>query len=262
MQSVKNINELGTFLRRVGNAAKSSLLLDYDGTLAPFCTDRSRAYPYPGVISVLENIARSGKTKVVVVSGRPIAQLQVLLAPMNDLEMWGSHGLEHQSSEQGYRHTPIIESVASVLQAAVDWAAIHNMASRIEVKPGGVALHWRGLSQTDAVAVEAAVKEGWRPLGEELDLKLLEFEMGLELRIAHPDKGDAVRAVLESVDPRMPLAFLGDDRTDEDAFRALKGHGLTVLVKADYRETAADAWIRPPQELLDFLDQWLLEISE
>ena len=49
----------------------------------------------------------------------------------------------------------------------------------------------------------------------------------------------------------MAIAYLGDDLTDEDAFHVLRGHGLTVLVKTDYRETIADAWIRPPQELMD-----------
>ena len=55
------------------------------------------------------------------------------------------------------------------------------------------------------------------------------------------------------------MAYLGDDRTDEDAFRALRGRGLSVLVRAEPRETAADAWIRPPEELIEFLRTWRRE---
>jgi hypothetical protein len=45
--------------------------------------------------------------------------------------------------------------------------------------------------------------------------------------------------------------------TDEDAFKALKNRGLSVLVRNEFRPTAADVWIQPPQGLLDFLAEWL-----
>jgi len=94
------------------------------------------------------------------------------------------------------------------------------------------------------------------PLAERSALKLLQFEAGLELRVSHPDKGDAIRSILGSLDDSVPIAFLGDDITDEDAFRVLRGRGLTVLVRTDYRETTAEAWLRPPTELIDFLEAW------
>ncbi len=52
------------------------------------------------------------------------------------------------------------------------------------------------------------------------------------------------------------VAYLGDDRTDEDAFRELNGKGLSVLVRKEQRPTAAEIWIEPPAELLDFLEKW------
>ena len=52
------------------------------------------------------------------------------------------------------------------------------------------------------------------------------------------------------------VAYLGDDLTDEDAFRAIKGVGLGGLVRAEFRPTAADIWLLPPEELIDFLRQW------
>jgi trehalose-6-phosphatase len=54
----------------------------------------------------------------------------------------------------------------------------------------------------------------------------------------------------------VPIAFLGDDLTDEDAFQVLRGRGLTILVRADHRETMAEAWLKPPAELIDFLERW------
>jgi trehalose-6-phosphatase len=56
--------------------------------------------------------------------------------------------------------------------------------------------------------------------------------------------------------PGSAIAYLGDDMTDEDAFAVMKPRGIGVLVRPEFRETAADIWIRPPRELLAFLGHW------
>jgi trehalose-phosphatase len=252
---------LDAFLQQLKTAPSSALLLDYDGTLAPFDVDRNRAFPYPGTISILEKIAQSGATKVIVISGRPIVELRALLAPMNNLEMWGTHGLEHQLSNGSYSCVPINEEDTVALKKAQEWIVAAGLLSRAEIKLGGIAIHWRGLAPAEAKSVQSLTFDGWTKIADQSRLKLLQFEAGLELRVLHPDKGDAVASILADLDPRSPIAYLGDDVTDEDAFRVLNGHGLTVLVKDTYRETNADTWIRPPQELIDLLERWLINIS-
>ena len=252
---------LDAFLQQLKTAPSSALLLDYDGTLAPFHLDRNRAFPYPGAISILEKIARSGRTKVIIISGRPIVELPALLVPMNNLEMWGTHGLERQLSNGSYSYVPISAEDAVALAKAQEWVVAAGLLSRAEIKLGGIAIHWRGLSPAEAKSVRWLTLDGWTKIAEQSRLKLLQFEGGLELRVSHPDKGDAVTSILEDLQPRAPVAYLGDDLTDEDAFRVLTGHGLTVLVKDIYRETSADIWIKPPQELIDLLERWLISIS-
>jgi trehalose 6-phosphate phosphatase len=252
---------LDVFLQQLKTAPSSVLLLDYDGTLAPFHVDRNRAFPYPGAISILENIARSDSTKVIIISGRPIVELRVLLAPMNNLEMWGTHGLERQLSNGSYSCIPINEEDEVALTKAHEWIVAAGLLSRVEIKLGGIAIHWRGLSPAEAKSVQSLTVDGWTKIAEQSRLKLLQFEAGLELRVSHPDKGDAVMSILADLEPGAPVAYLGDDLTDEDAFRVLNGYGLTVLVKDTYRETNADTWIRPPQELIDLLKRWLINIS-
>jgi trehalose-phosphatase len=110
--------------------------------------------------------------------------------------------------------------------------------------------------------VQFCVREGWAVLAQRPGIKLFNFEAGLELRVVHPDKGDAVTAILKNLDSQVPIAFLGDDLTDEDAFRVLAGRGLPVLVRPEYRETRASIWLKPPQELIGFLELWLSKISE
>ena len=252
---------LDTFLQQLRTAPSSALLLDYDGTLAPFHIDRNRAIPYPGVISILEKIVQSARTKVIIISGRPIIELRALLAPMINLEMWGTHGLERQLSDGCYSCVQINEEDAASLKNAEAWIVAAGLLSRAEIKLGGIAIHWRGLPPAEAKSVQSLTLDGWTKVAEQSRLKLLQFEAGLELRVSHPDKGDAVRSILADLEPRAPVAFLGDDPTDEDAFRVLDGLGLTVLVKDTYRETLAETWIRPPQELIDLLERWLVNIS-
>jgi len=70
-----------------------------------------------------------------------------------------------------------------------------------------------------------------------------------------------MKAILKGVEGKAPVAYLGDDFTDEDAFEELGAHGLKVLVRAEPRETKADVRLEPPEELLSFLDRRLRETA-
>lgn len=252
---------LTDFMDRLNTAPASALLLDYDGTLAPFQTRRDRAYPYPGVIQVLESIVQSGKTRVIVVTGRPTREVQTLLRPLNSLEVWGEHGLEHLLDDGTYQQTTIEPEIAANLVQAERWLIETGLTSLAEIKSGGIAIHWRGLPDAEIARVQALAQEGWASLAESPGLKLLNFEGGLELRVTYPNKGDAVAEILKDLEPNTQIAFLGDDLTDEDAFSVLNGRGLSVLVRPEHRETRAEIWLKPPHELIDFFELWLGSIS-
>jgi trehalose-phosphatase len=111
--------------------------------------------------------------------------------------------------------------------------------------------------------VLVAAHDAWTPIGREAGLVLHPFDGGLELRAKGWDKGDAVRAVLATEPAGAAAAYLGDDLTDEDAFAALdtlaaegRVRGIGVLVRGERRPTRASAWLRPPEQLLGFLDRW------
>jgi len=70
-------------------------------------------------------------------------------------------------------------------------------------------------------------------------------------------KKGAVRAILSELGPDAAVAYIGDDARDEEVFRALHGHCLTVLVQPVYRFTAAQMWLRSPSDVLQFLVDWL-----
>ncbi len=83
----------GPFLERLRTAPARVLLLDYDGTLAPFVVDRTLAWPYPEVPPLIGKIMAQG-TRVVLISGRPVRELLLLMRISPQPEIWGSHGLE------------------------------------------------------------------------------------------------------------------------------------------------------------------------
>jgi trehalose-phosphatase len=245
----------GPFLEQLRSAPARVLLLDYDGTLAPFCADRNRAFPYPEVPPLILRIMRSG-TRVVLISGRPVGEIIQLSGIRPQPEVWGSHGLERLKADGQYEvsSVPVHKDYLLAAEAMLRDAGLEN---QIEVKPGGVAVHWRGLDPAKAEKLAREVPRLWKPLLERAPLRLLEFDGGLEIRVAGPGKGDAVRAILKESGPGAVVAYLGDDQTDEDAFHALKGNGLTALVRPQSRPTAADIWLQPPHELLQFLEEWL-----
>jgi trehalose-phosphatase len=244
--SLPDSSTLWDFFDRLQTAPASALLLDYDGTLAPFQIERNNAYPYPEVVPLLGKILKRGSSRIVIVTGRRVADLKPLLQPLDNLEIWGAHGLERLLPDGTYQKTQIASSTVELLSQAEAWVAESNLAPLAEFKPGGIAIHWRGRAESEAKAVEAQVREAWTAFARSGDLKLLRFESGLELRVVRPDKGDAVASIAGESSPLTEIAYLGDDLTDEDSFRALNGRGLTVLVRPEYRQTAAQVWLKPP----------------
>ena len=126
-----------------------------------------------------------------------------------------------------------------------------------EIKRGSVAVHWRGIEDRAASTLRERLLLGWFQIAERASLRLLEFDGGVEMRMAGLDKGDVVRTIVKEVGPGVPIAYLGDDATDEHAFEALAESGLTVLVRPAPRRTSAQVWLEAPHELLEFLEHVL-----
>jgi trehalose 6-phosphate phosphatase len=255
-------SQLEPFLRKVAEASEAALLLDYDGTLAPFHARRDQAYPYPGVSLLLQEIVRDPRTRVVVISGRDATEVLPLLNIHPSPEVWGVHGLQRLKSDGSTEMSQLDERTLDGLSDAGRWLGYQDLLHTAEFKPGSIAAHWRGLSDNDAEAIRARVLLGWRPIAKQRGLDLLEFECGVEIRACEADKGDAVRVFLQQIAPDAPVAYLGDDTTDESAFRALQGRGLSVLVRPKWRNTAAQFWLKPPEELIDFLALWLKTFAQ
>lgn len=248
--------DLDALFGHVRSADHRVLFLDYDGTLAPFHVDRAKAVPYPAVSAILPSLLRLPRCRTVIVSGRPIADLIRLIGVQPLPELWGSHGWEHLSADGTYSIALVDEASVLALRRAGEILDALNLPNLREDKPVSVAAHWRGLPPDEANSIRRYVQHAWTGLLGGTRLQLNPFDGGLELRVEGRDKGSVVTEVLAELAGDVAAAFLGDDLTDEDAFRAMAGKGLRVLVRATLRETLADLWLQPPDELIDFLVRW------
>ena len=260
----ETIKKLDDFLHAISNGQQQPLLvLDYDGTLAPFRVDRHKARPWTGVREAIGRIQRQGRTRMVVITGRPAKEIGPLLRghpPVVDpmLEVWGLHGSERLHPD-GKRE---LEQAAPETQRKLDELREHlrhnNLGGQFEDKPNAAVMHWRGASPRTAKFIEMRTRELFEPLSRLPGMTLLPFEGGLELRVGR-DKGGAINALVSEVAPGAPVAFVGDDITDEAGFKAVnqaQGPHLSVLMRPESRDTAADIWLRPPSELRGFLKRW------
>ena len=245
------------FLKTVARARRSMLLLDYDGTLAPFREERDQAFPYPGIAPLLQKIIRGGHTRAVIISGRDTRETVSLLGVAPTPEVWGLHGLQRRKPDGTVTTLTLEKRYLDALSDAGRWLRSQHLGRTAEPKTGSIAIHWRGLSDWGEEDLRSRVLLGWKPIAEHSGLELLDFDGGVEIRVPEADKGDVLRLLLDEMGPDTPTAYLGDDTTDERAFRAIRGRGLSVLVRPRWRQTAAQLWLKPPEELADFLTQWL-----
>lgn len=240
----------------VQRASRPVLMLDYDGTLAPFVVDREKAFPYPGIAGRMKRIIEETSTRIIIVTGRTIEMIDRLLQPDSSVEIWGSHGAEHRLPSGEVERVQLDSDVSDLLASAVQFGEAMGETNLVESKPSGVAFHWRGCEPSRRDEIQTRIAEWWGRTESPHGVYLAEFDGGLELRVSGIDKGSAVEAVLDDLDKNTPLAYLGDDQTDEDAFGMIGSRGLKVLVRAEERETSADIQLVPPDELYRFLDRW------
>lgn len=234
------------------------LALDYDGTLAPFHEQRDRAIPPPHVQTTLASLAGESATELVIVSGRPVEEVDRLLHLQPRPELWGVHGWEHLDRDGRREEFALPALMLAVLDAEEARLLTQLERDRVERKSASIAVHWRGLHAEHAAAIESAVRTEWERIAGPAGLSIRAFDGGIELRAPGRDKGSVIRALLERHGEEVPLLYIGDDDTDEDAFRALLSatNGLGVRAEDQSAPTLARLVVHTSMVTV-ILDAWL-----
>jgi trehalose-phosphatase len=237
------------FFKSVTQSSSFALMTDYDGTLAPFRVNRALATPYEGIPELLFQLLLRG-VHVAVVSGRPAHEVRSLLG-IESIEVWGCHGAERLFSTGEYMRTdPSAQDFSfDLLLEALER---EQLSRAIEAKPSGVAVHWRGLAPDQVNEARFAAIRAYQSTSLPM-IDVCEFDGGLEFRLRGITKARAVKQTQQER-PRLPIVYMGDDSTDEDAFRALTDTDLSILVRPEYRPTSAQVWLKPPDQLAEVLE--------
>jgi len=228
------------------------LFLDFDGTLVEFAETPDSISVPPDLPRLLERLGAKLEGRLALVSGRAIRDLERYLS-CKDLAVSGSHGLELRLRDGSF--------VPLALPHGLDHAReqVNRFASAaagllVEEKPFSVAVHYRRAPQR-----ERQVRDFMDRLADSAGLVVQQGKMVVELRPPGADKGDAVRAFM--AEPPFAGArpfFVGDDLTDEDAFRAAAELGGGGVLVGPVRDSAA-TW-----RLADVaaVARWLRGLSE
>jgi len=244
--ALENIQEIG----RRGD--RLAVFLDYDGTLTPIVSHPEDASLSDSMRQTLRSLA--ARLPVAILSGRDLDDVRgrvlvdgIVYAGSHGFDIAGAGGLRR---ELGDAYLPVLDAAENELREALDDIA----GAQLERKHFSVAAHYRNVNENDAGRVALAVHAVAAKHGQ---LRRIDGKKVYELL---PDidwsKGKAVLWLLETLEvdrgKALPI-YIGDDRTDEDAFCTLEKRGIGILVSEQPQATAASYWLKNPDEVECFL---------
>ena len=236
-----------------------AVFLDYDGTLTPIVSHPEDAWLSDSMRQTLRSLA--AHVPVAILSGRDLDDVRgrvlvdgIVYAGSHGFDIAGTGGLRR---ELGAAYLPALDAAESELREALD----EIPGAQLERKHFSVAAHYRNVNEDDTCRVAPAVDA---VAARHRELRRIDGKKVYELL---PDidwnKGNAVLWLLETLDllhgKVLPI-YIGDDRTDEDAFRVLKKHGAAILVGEQPQVTAASYCLNNPEEVERFLRELIARL--
>ncbi|CAL9046529.1 probable trehalose-phosphate phosphatase 6 isoform X2 [Musa acuminata AAA Group] len=242
------------------------VFLDYDGTLSPIVDDPDRAFISNAMKETVRDVARHFPTAIV--SGRRRDKVFSFVR-LRELYYAGSHGMDIKGPTKRTKHTKA-KTKAVLFQPATEFLPMIDevykalmektkliQGSRVENNIFTLSVHFRCVDEkiwSSLAELVRSVLKDYPKLRLTMGRKVLEIRPSIKW-----DKGKALEFMLESLGLAdsgdvFPV-YIGDDRTDEDAFKVLHGRrqGLGILVSEVIRETSARCSLRQPAEVQKFL---------
>ncbi|KAI3465107.1 hypothetical protein Pfo_021770 [Paulownia fortunei] len=241
------------------------VFLDYDGTLSPIVEDPDRAFITSEMREAVRDVAKFFPTAIV--SGRCRAKVYNFVR-LSELYYAGSHGMDIKGPAIGHKHRKGNQTV--LCQPAREFLPMIDevykaLVEKVKYIPGANVEHNKFCLSVHYRCVE---EKKWGELADQVkmvikDYPQLRLSQGRKVFEIRPtikwDKGNALEFLLESLgyaesNDVLPI-YIGDDRTDEDAFKVLRdrGQGLGILVSKAPKETNASYSLQEPSEVMHFL---------
>lgn len=225
----------GHLLERLRNERRLILLLDYDGTLVPFTGMPDLAMPDQGLLDLLTRLGQRPGTSVHVVSGRRRDVLDLWLGKL-PIGLHAEHGFWFRDNPSGrwIARGDLVADWKDKLMPVLQRYTTNTPGSMIEEKTAALAWHFRmadpefGPLQAQELRVYVAEMFSNAPV------EVILGEKVVEVRAAGLNKGVVMSRVLEVVELPYVVVAMGDDRADEDLFRALPPEGIGIRIGKGY----------------------------
>ncbi|BAV06529.1 trehalose 6-phosphate synthase /trehalose 6-phosphatase [Filimonas lacunae] len=236
--------------RKYARAHKRLLLLDYDGTLTDFNTNINLAKPDKELYSLLDELCKDDRNRVVIISGRNYTTLEEWFGHMK-LDLVGEHGVWHKLYGSPWQETKGLtnlwkQSILPILNTYTE----RTPGAFIEEKSYSLVWHYRKAEKELGDMRATEMMNNLRYMVADLGLHLMPGNKVVEIKNSEINKGKAAQYYLH-YDNYDFIAAIGDDNTDEDMFKVMKEDAISIKVNSNI--SAARFYLEGVQEVRDFL---------
>jgi trehalose 6-phosphate phosphatase len=256
--ALKSMDEI----RSLTEGKTPAVFLDYDGTLTPIVADPEKAILSDAMRRVLKGL--SERVPIAVISGRDLPDVQRMTS-IQGIFYAGSHGFDiagpegmHMNHQKGAEFLPALDQAEKDLEEKLGIIK----GARVERKKFAIAVHYRNVKEDDVESVKGTLEEvasRYPDLRRSGGKKVFELQPNIDWH-----KGKALLWLLERMGldkPDVVPFYIGDDDTDEDAFKSLKGLGIGIVVMERSRATEAQYRLSDPDEVERFLEALMKEAA-
>jgi len=234
------------------------IFLDYDGTLTPIAEKPGYALITKRAKNLLSELSETPRCKLAIISGRSLKDVTRMVG-LDNIIYAGNHGLELKGPQVRFKspltpkHRAVLENINRLLRGKL--RSIKGVL--IENKGLSLSVHYRLVSPENRPLVKNVFRQAMSAHLQRNEIRIRQGKMVLE--VCPPvewDKGRTVLWLLQNVAfsnnaPVMPI-YIGDDLTDEDAFKLLKDSGLTIFVGRP-KKSHAQYYVKGTGDVLNFL---------
>jgi trehalose 6-phosphate synthase/phosphatase len=212
-------------------ANKRLILLDYDGTLVPFNKDINAVAPDSELLHLLGSLCSDDNNRVVIISGRDRGTLNEWLGHM-PVDIVAEHGAWFKEYGKKWSSAPgLHDEWKSAVLDELQFYCNNTQGSFVEEKSYSVAWHYRAVDKRFGEFSANEVMNTLKNIVDGYGLDVLKGDKVIEVKNNVVNKGKAALSCINKDSYDFVMA-IGDDKSDEDMFKALPDGTITIKVGA------------------------------
>jgi trehalose 6-phosphate synthase/phosphatase len=241
------------------SAVSRHFLLDYDGTLVPFAKHPRLAVPNRELIEILRQLSSDPSVDITIISGRDHLSLEEWFKDV-PINLIAEHGAAVKSYGEDWVFEPEADhSWKGIIKNTLESFMQRSPGSFMEEKKHTLAWHYRNVDPELGFIRSRELLDNLHHMVRNAHLQIIDGNKVIEVRVAGVDKGSVAKRILKHKQYDFILA-IGDDKTDEDMFRALADQAVTIKIGSGH--TLAQYSMTSQSEVLGFLSSLASQIIQ